>query len=147
MKKLILAVVTIISSLSPSQVLAQLSLTCSTQGSLTLINKSTLSTTQPAQCNIVVDNTVPNLNVTITLSEPILKAAPPGKEDPSGTSKTARLTYSHNGNQTINQNSSITDTFSGSSITPLELSMQIQRQKQFFAGYYTYDLLINITSP
>jgi hypothetical protein len=147
MKKLILAVVTIISSLSPSQVLAQLSLTCPTQGSLTLLNKYTLSTIQLAQCSFAVDNTVPSLNVTITLSEPILKIAPPGKEDPSGTGKTARLTYSNNGNKTINQNSSIIDTFSGSSITPIELSMQIQRPQQFFAGYYTYELLINITSP
>ncbi|ALB42536.1 MULTISPECIES: hypothetical protein [Nostocales] len=149
MKKLILVALTIITILNPTQVLAQLSLTCPTQGSLTLTNQYNLATTQPAQCSFVVDNTVSNIDVTITLSEPTLnQQATTEKIDPAGTSRTAQLTYTNNSSsKTIHQNSSTTDTFSGSSTTPMAVSIQIQRPQKFFAGFYTYELMINITSP
>jgi len=148
MKKLIFVAFAIIPSLSPPEVFAQLSLTCPSTGSLALSGQYTFVTATPAQCNLVVDNTVSSISVTISLSNAILNSiSGSAKTDPSGTTTTAQLTYSNGGNKSVNQNASITDTFSGSSTTPMAISMQSTRPYKFFAGTYTYGVTINITSP
>jgi hypothetical protein len=151
MKQLILFALTVASSLTHSlnsdRVLAQISLACPTQGALILSGKFDLNTTQQAQCDFTVDNTVPSLSVTINLGTPILIS---GKPDPSGTNRTAQLSYSNafNGqSKTLNEGSSTTDTFSGGTTTTMFLNMQIQRPNEFFAGSYLYGITINITSP
>jgi predicted alpha/beta-hydrolase family hydrolase len=145
MKQLILFALTVASSLTYSlnsdRVLAQISLTCPTQGVLTLSGKFDLNTTQQAQCSFVVDNTVSSIGVTINLGTPILIS---GKPDPPGTNRTAQLIYP---NKILNEGSSTTDTFSGGATTTMFLNMQIQRPNQFFAGSYLYGITINITSP
>lgn len=148
MKKLILVALVIISSLNPSQALAQLSLACNTQGSLVLnTNQTTFSTTQPAQCSFAVDNATSPINVDITLSEPTLDMqTTTGKADPYGTTRTAELTYTNSGSKIVHENSSITDTFSSPSTTNMAIVIQIQRPHKFFAGYYSYKLMINITA-
>lgn len=148
MKKLIFVALTIIPSLSPSEVFAQLSLTCPSTGSLALSGQYTFVTVTPAQCSLVVDNTVSSISVTISISNAVLNSiSGSAKMDPSGTTTTAQLTYSNGGNKSVNQNASITDTFSGSSTIPMAVSMQSTRLNKFFAGTYTYGVTINITAP
>ncbi len=147
MKKLIFVAFTIIPSLITSEVFAQLSLTCPSTGSLALSGQYTFITATPAQCSLVVDNTVSSISVTISLSNAILNSiSGSAKANPTGTTTTAQLTYSNNGNKSVNQNASITDTFSGSTTTPMAISMQSTRPNKFFAGTYTYGVTINITS-
>ncbi|WP_103668818.1 hypothetical protein [Pseudanabaena sp. BC1403] len=148
MRKLIFVAFVVIPSLNPSEVFAQLSLTCPSTGSLALSGQYTFITATPAQCSLVVDNTVSSIGVTISLSNAILNSiSGSAKTDPSGTTTTAQLTYSNGGNKSVNQNASITDTFSGSSTTPMAISMQSTRPNKFFAGTYAYGVTINITSP
>jgi hypothetical protein len=151
MKQLILLALTVvsglISSLNSDKALAQIILTCPTQGVLTLSGKFNLITAQQAQCNFSVDNTVPNIGVTISLTTPILIS---GKVDPSGTNRTAQLNYANSFNgqsKTLNEGTSTTDTFSGLTTTTMLLNMQIQRPNEFFAGNYLYGIDITITSP
>lgn len=149
MKKLIfVALAAITLSLSPSEAFAQLSLTCPSTGSLALSGQYTFITATPAQCSLVVDNTVQgNIGVTISLSNAVLNSiSGSAKTNPSGTTTTAQLTYSNSGNKSVNQNASITDTFSGSTTTPMAISMQSIRPNRFFAGTYTYGVTVNITS-
>jgi len=106
-----------------------------------------LITAQQAQCNFIVDNTVPNIGVTISLTTPFLIS---GKVDPSGTNRTAQLNYANSFNgqsKTLNEGTSTTDTFSGLTTTTMLLNMQIQRPNEFFAGNYLYGIDITITSP
>jgi len=156
MKQLILLALTVasglISSLNSDEALAQISLSCPTQGILTLSGKFNLITTQQAQCNFTVDNSVSNLGVTINLGNPILDTilSTGKKPDPSGTIKTAQLGYSNSFNgqsKTLNEGTSTTDTFSGLTTTTMFLSMQIQRPQEFFAGSYLYGITLNITAP
>ena len=147
MRKLIFLASAIISSLSPTAAFAQLTLTCPTIGSLALNGQYTFITSAPAQCSLAVDNTVSSINVTISLSNAVLTSmSGSAKIDPSGTTTTAQLTYSNNGNKIVSENASITDTFSGSTTTPMAISMQSTRPNKFFAGTYTYGVTINITS-
>jgi hypothetical protein len=145
MKQVILLALTVASSLiynlNSDKVLAQISLTCPTQGVLTLGGKFNLNTAQQAQCSFTVDNTVSSIGVTINLGTPSLIS---GKPDPSGTNRTAQLIYP---GKTLNEGSSTTDTFSGGTTTTMFLNMQIQRPNEFFAGSYLYHITINITSP
>ena len=148
MRKLIVVACVVISSLNPSEVFAQLSLTCPSTGNLALSDQYTFITATHAQCNLVVDKTVSSISVTISLSNAILNSiSGSAKTDPSGTITTVQLTYSNGGNKSVNQNASITDTFSGSSTTPMAISMQSRRPNKFLAGTYTYGVTINITSP
>ena len=149
MKQLILLALTVISGLISSfgsdEVLAQISLSCPTQGVLTLSGKFDLITTQQARCNFTVDNTVPNIGVRISLTTPSLIS---GQADPLGTNRKAQLSYSNNGQSIIlNEGSNRTDTFSGLTTTTMLLNMQIQRPQQFLAGSYLYGITINITPP
>lgn len=148
MRKLIfVALAAIIPSLTPSEAFAQLSLTCPSTGSLALSGEYTFITATPAQCSLVVDNTVSSIGVTISLSNAVLNSiSGSAKTDPSGTTTTAQLTYSNSGNKSVNQNASIADTFSGSTTTPMAISMQSIRPNKFFAGTYTYGVTINITA-
>ena len=148
MRKLTFVAFAIISSLSPTAAFAQLTLTCPTTGSLALSGQSTFVTSAPAQCSLAVDNTVSSINVTISLSNSVLTSiSGSAKTDPTGTMTTAQLTYSNSGNKSVSQNDSILDTFSGSSTTPMAISMQsIRPNNKFFAGTYTYGVTINITS-
>ncbi len=148
MRKLIfVAFAAIIPSLSPSEAFAQLSLTCPSTGTLALSGQYTFITATPAQCSLVVDNTVSSIGVTISLSNAVLTSiSGSAKTNPSGTTTTAQLTYSNSGNKSINQNASITDTFSGSTTIPMAISMQSTRPNKFFAGTYTYEVTIDITS-
>ncbi|TYQ30936.1 hypothetical protein [Pseudanabaena sp. UWO310] len=149
MRKLIfVALAAIIPNLIPSEAFAQLSLTCSSTGSLALSGKYTFVTATPAQCSLEVDNTVSSIGVTISLSNAVLTSiSGSAKTNPSGTTTTAQLTYSNSGNKSVSQNASITDTFSGSTTTPMAISMQSTRPNKFFAGTYMYGVTINITSP
>jgi hypothetical protein len=148
MRKLIfVAFAAMIPSLSPSEAFAQLSLTCPSTGTLALSGQYTFITATPAQCSLVVDNTVSSIGVTISLSNAVLTSiSGSAKTNPSGTTTTAQLTYSNSGNKSINQNASITDTFSGSTTIPMAISMQSTRPNKFFAGTYTYEVTIDITS-
>ncbi|WP_072143725.1 hypothetical protein [Pseudanabaena sp. 'Roaring Creek'] len=149
MRKLIfVALAAIIPSLIPSEVFAQLSLTCSSTGSLALSGQYTFITATPALCSLEIDNTVGSIGVTISLSNAVLTSiSGSAKTNPSGTTTTAQLTYSNSGNKSVSQNASITDTFSGSTTTPMAISMQSTRPNKFFAGTYMYGVTINITSP
>jgi hypothetical protein len=148
MRKLIfVAFAAIIPSLSPSEAFAQLSLTCPSTGSLALSGQYTFITATPAQCSLVVDNSVSSIGVTISLSNAVLTSiSGSAKTNPSDTTTTAQLTYSNSGNKSINQNASITDTFSGSTTIPMAISMQSTRLNKFFAGTYIYEVTVNITS-
>lgn len=148
MRKLIfVAFAAMIPSLSPSEAFAQLSLTCPSTGSLALSGQYTFITATPAQCSLVVDNSVSSIGVTISLSNAVLTSiSGSAKTNPSGTTTTAQLTYSNSGNKSINQNASITDTFSGSTTIPIAISMQSTRLNKFFAGTYIYEVTVNITS-
>lgn len=148
MRKLIFAASAIISSLIPTAAFAQLTLTCPTTGSLALNGQYTFITSASAQCSLAVDNTVSSINVTISLSNAVLTSiSGSAKIDPSGTTTTAQLTYSNNAaNRSVSENASITDTFSGSTTTPMAISMQSTRPNKFFAGTYIYGVTINITS-
>ena len=148
MKQLILLALTVvsslISSLSPDKVLAQtIGLTCPTPGILSLSGKNNLVTTQQAQCIFTVNSAVPNIGVNISLGTPNLIT---GRTNPPDTNRTAQLSYSNGGNKSLDQNSSINDTFSGLTTTTMYLNMQIQRPNEFFAGSYLYDIIINITA-
>jgi hypothetical protein len=148
MRKLIfVAFAAMIPSLSPSEAFAQLSLTCPSTGSLALSGQYTFITATPAQCSLVVDNSVSSIGVTISLSNAVLTSiSGSAKTNPSGTTTTAQLSYSNSGNKSVNQNASITDTFSGSTTIPIAISMQSTRLNKFFAGTYTYEVTVNITS-
>ena len=152
MKKLTLLALAImpslISSLNPSQALADFNLICTGASvTLTLINPQTFQTLTPDPSGCTF-STTSGANVSILVNTPVLSSFS-GSGSPM-TNNTATLTYDNNGSPRI-VNSGLTaspDSFPSNSTIPMSLSMTSieSNSNEFFAGTYTYEVTVTITS-